>query len=348
MSAVENLVVEPPQHRVSISNLRGPILRRVSRSFYLSIFLLPKKLRDPVALGYLLARASDTIADTAELPIELRVEKLQLLATATQGEGLDGAINDLIAAVAPLQKNESERGLIESLQPTLDWLEQSDLFNRQELRAVLEKIHRGQILDLERFRDPKQIFALETAADLDEYTYLVAGSAGEFWTRLCFHYLRKFSLRGETEMLKLGKRYGQGLQLINILRDAGNDLRAGRCYFPNDELVNVAMEPSQIIRESQRFRPIYRQWHQKAEQGIKAGIDYSLATRNRRVRIATVLPALIGARTLALLREAGATVLHRHIKVPRKEVRAIMTSLTSSLGSRSRIETLYRELGSVD
>ena len=344
MSAAETLVVERLQQPVSVSKLRGPLLRRVSRSFYLSVFLLPKKLRDPVALGYLLARASDTIADTTDSPIELRMEQLQLLARAIQGEAIGSAINDLIAAIAPLQDDESERSLIESLQSTLDWLDQSDVFDRDEVRVVLEKINRGQILDLERFRDPKQIAALETAADLDEYTYLVAGSAGEFWTRLCFHHLRKFSPRGENEMLELGKLYGQGLQLINILRDAGNDLRNGRCYFPNEELAAVAIEPNQIIREPQRIRPIYRKWLEKAQQGIKAGIEYSLLTRNRRVRIATALPALIGARTLALLREAGGTMLHRHIKVPRKEVRAVMTSLTSSLGSRSRIETLFREL----
>ena len=344
MSAAETLSVKQSRSDGSVSNLRGPILRRVSRSFYLSVFLLPKKLRDPVALGYLLARASDTIADTSELPIELRHEKLQVLARAIQSEPLAGEINDLMTTVGPLRSNESERELIESLQATLNWLDRADGFDRDQVRAVLEKINRGQILDLERFRDPKQIVALETAADLDEYTYLVAGSAGEFWTRLGFHHLKKFSTRAETDMLDLGKRYGQGLQLINILRDAGDDLRAGRCYFPNEELANVAMESSQIIRDPQRFRSIYRKWREKAEQGIKAGIDYSLVTRNRRVRIATVLPALIGARTLALLREAGATVLHRHIKVSRKEVRAIMTSLTSSLGSRSRIETLFRDL----
>ena len=344
MSAAETLSVEQSRSDGSVSNLRGPILRRVSRSFYLSVFLLPKKLRDPVALGYLLARASDTIADTSELPIELRHEKLQVLARAIQGEPLASEINVLIAAVGPLQSNESERELMESLQATLNWLDQADGFDREQVRAVLKKINRGQILDLERFRDPKQIVALETAADLDEYTYLVAGSAGEFWTRLGFHHLKKFSTLSETDMLELGKRYGQGLQLINILRDAGDDLRAGRCYFPNEELANVAMEPSEIIRDPQRFRSIYRKWREKAEQGIKAGIDYSLATRNRRVRIATVLPTLIGARTLALLREAGGTVLHRHIKVSRKEVRAIMTSLTSGLGSRSRIETLFRDL----
>jgi farnesyl-diphosphate farnesyltransferase len=344
MSAAETLTTEQTRPPVSISTLRGPILRRVSRSFFVSIFLLPKKLRNPVALGYLLARASDTIADTTELPIELRVENLQLLARGIQGEALGDAIVDCSVSLSRLQKNESERALIESLPSCLDWLDQSDEFEREQVRAVLAKINRGQILDLERFRDPKQIVALESAADLDEYSYLVAGSAGEFWTRICFQQLRKFSARGENEMLELGKRYGQGLQLINILRDAGNDLRSGRCYFPNDELAVAALEPSQIVREPQRFLPIYRKWREKAEQGIKAGIEYSNAVRNRRVRIATVLPALIGARTLALLREAGGTVLHRHIKVSRKEVRAIMTSLSLSLGSRSRIETLFREL----
>jgi farnesyl-diphosphate farnesyltransferase len=344
MSAAEALTAAKTQPVASNSTLRGTILRRVSRSFYLSIFLLPKKLRDPVSLGYLLARASDTLADTAELPNPLRVEKLRLLAGVIQTEVSGDAIAELCASVSSLQTNEAERALIESLPACLAWLDGSEVLDRKDVQVVLEKINRGQILDLERFRDPKQISALETAADLDEYTYLVAGSAGEFWTRLCFRHLKKFSSRGEAEMLDLGKRYGQGLQLINILRDAGDDLRAGRCYFPNQEVMAVAMTPAQILREPQRFQPIYRKWRESAEQGIKDGIDYSREIRNRRVRIATALPALIGARTLALLREAGGTMLHRHIKVSRKEVRAIVRSLTSSFGARSRIDSLYREL----
>src|SRR5438270_7721590 len=344
MSAADDSLGQQTGSKISVLDLRGSILASVSRSFYLSIRLLPKKLRDPVSLGYLLARASDTIADTTEVPIDLRTEKLRLLARGIQGEALGDAIVDLSVSLAPLQKNKAERALIESLQPCLDWLEQSDVLDREEVRAVLEQINRGQILDLERFRNPKQLFALETSAELDEYTYLVAGSAGEFWTRLCFRHLPKFATRSETEVLGLAKRYGMGLQLINILRDAGADLRAGRCYFPNDELAVAAMEASQILREPERFQPIYRKWREKAERGIEAGLQYARAIRNRRVRTATVLPALIGARTLALLRDARATALRRHIKVPRRKVRAIVTSLIFGLGSRSRIESLYREL----
>ena len=60
-----------PKVGAAIARLQHPPAP-VSRSFYLSISILPKPLRDPVALGYLLARASDTIADTAELPREGR------------------------------------------------------------------------------------------------------------------------------------------------------------------------------------------------------------------------------------------------------------------------------------
>src|SRR6266487_7055375 len=338
MSASDDSLGQETGSAISLSTLRGSILARVSRSFYLSIRLLSKKLRDPVSLGYLLARASDTIADTTELPVDLRMENLRLLVRGIQGEALGDAIVDLSASLASLQKNKAERALIESLQSCLDWLDQSDVLDREEVRAVLEQINRGQLLDLERFQNPKQIVALETSTRLDEYTHLVAGSAGEFWTRLCFRHLPKFSARNETEMLGLAKRYGMGLQLINILRDAGADLRAGRCYFPNDELAVAAMEASQILREPERFQPIYRKWREKAERGIEAGLQYARAIRNRRVRTATVLPALIGARTLALLRDAAATVLRRRIKVPRGEVRAIVASLVLGFGAGSRIE----------
>ncbi len=44
--------------------LLGPLLKGVSRSFYLTLRILPAGMRDPVGLAYLLARAAGTIADT--------------------------------------------------------------------------------------------------------------------------------------------------------------------------------------------------------------------------------------------------------------------------------------------
>jgi farnesyl-diphosphate farnesyltransferase len=142
-------------------------------------------------------------------------------------------------------------------------------------------------------------------------------------------------------MLALGQQYGMGLQLINILRDAGTDLRAGRCYFPGDELAAVALTPAQILQQPERFLPVYTKWLDKAERGVAAGTQYSLALRNSRVRAATVLPALIGQRTLELLRDTGATVLHGTIKVPRSEVRAMIATLAITLAAKSQIERMF-------
>jgi len=122
-----------------------------------------------------------------------------------------------------------------------------------------------------------------------------------------------------------------GLQLVNILRDAGADLRAGRCYFPEEELISARLTPAQVLSQPERFQPIYQNWTGKAQRGLESGMQYSFAIGNRRVRAATVLPALIGTRTLALLRDAGATALDRQVKVPRNEVRAmILRALTTS------------------
>ena len=321
--------------------LQTTLLRSVSRSFYLSIRLLPAQLREPIALAYLLARTTDTVADTGGISTDVRVDALRMLSNGIQGRASREVVLDLIASFVALQQKPTERQLLESLRDCLDWLDRIEQTDRDDVRVVLEKITRGQMLDLQRFDDPKKIHALGIAADLDEYTYLVAGCVGEFWTRLCFRHVRNFASLTEDEMLALGRRYGMALQLINVLRDAGADLRAGRCYFPECELNAAHLTASQILPEPERFQPIYRTWLAKAKAELRCGMQYSRAIENRRVRAATALPALIGARTLALLDEAGTTALHGTVKVPRREVRKMILSLTIHVASPKQIDAIF-------
>jgi len=134
------------------------------------------------------------------------------------------------------------------------------------------------------------------------------------------------------------------LQLINVLRDAGSDLRTGRCYFPEDELRGVGLSAAQILSQPDRFQLIYQRWMEKAQDGLECGMQYSRAIRNRRVRAATALPALIGARTLALLHKAGASALRYTIKVPRREVRGMIVSLAIHLASHKQIDTIFNHV----
>ena len=323
------------------SHLQTALLRSVSRSFYLSIRFLPAQLREPIALAYLLARTTDTVADTTGVSRSVRIETLKMLSDGIQGKASREVVVDLIGAFVPLQENQSERQLLESSGDCLVWLERIEQADRADIRVVLEKITRGQMLDLQRFDNPHEIRSLSTAADLDEYTYLVAGCVGEFWTRLCFRHVRNFANLSEDEMLALGKRYGMALQLINVLRDVGADLRAGRCYFPEHELAAAHFTAPQILSEPESFQPIYRTWLDKAKAGLECGMQYSRAIENRRVRAATVLPALIGARTLALLDETGAAALQRRVKVSRREVRKMISSLALTCVSRKAVDAMF-------
>lgn len=306
------------------------ILKAVSRSFYLTIKFLPRPLREPVSLAYLLARATDTIADTATIPAEIRLTTLHSFARVIIGEMDFTAVAEGLREFAALQSDPHERRLIEQLRSCIDWLARLNPADRADIRSVLQTIVRGQALDLKRFGDPNQTTSLRSAAELDEYTYLVAGCVGEFWTKLGLRQLPPFATRSPNEMTRLGIEYGKGLQLINVLRDRGADLRTGRDYLPAEELAAAPLDE------------VFARWLDRAENGVTAGIDYCSALTNWRVRFATALPALIGARTIALLREAGPTA--EKIKVPRKKIRRILAANALASISPVALRALFQRL----
>jgi farnesyl-diphosphate farnesyltransferase len=62
--------------------LLGDLLKATSRSFYLTLRVLPAAVRPQIGLAYLLARTTDTIADTELIPLAQRLEALQNCANA--------------------------------------------------------------------------------------------------------------------------------------------------------------------------------------------------------------------------------------------------------------------------
>jgi farnesyl-diphosphate farnesyltransferase len=316
------------------------LLRDVSRSFYLSIRALPRALRHPIALGYLLARTSDTIADSTGIEIGRRVELLdQFVAAINAGQFSEAAINELTTQNRPPspQMPEAEKKLLSSSNVFLRELAEMPPGDRTDIRALLAIITRGQRLDLTRWSGA--ITALASSDQLRDYTYLVAGCVGEFWTKLCFRKVPGFTARDQGEMMQLARSYGCGLQLVNILRDAGDDLRAGRCYFPEDELCAAGIAAAQVASAPLEFLPVYQRWIGEARSGLDAGLEYCIAIDPPRVRIATVLPALIGVRTLELLEDRGLDALRDRVKVPRVEVRRIMASAAITLANPSRLRS---------
>lgn len=320
------------------------LLRTASRSFYLSIRLLPARLRRPVGLAYLLARASDTVADTAAVPVAQRQAMLACLGDAFQLAGPTAELAGLADAFARRQSDPQEQALIHHLNEALAQLSRLNTADLRDVQAVLSRIVDGQTLDLRLFPASASPHAMPDAATLNAYTYLVAGCVGEFWTDLCVRHLAGYAQLAPAEMRALGRSFGCGLQLVNIVRDVGADLAAGRCYFPADELAAAGIAPQDILADPARFAPVWQRWQEAADAGLQDGLAYALAVRPRRARMAAALPALLGARTLALLQAAGPAGLVTRIKVPRRQVHGMLARTVLTLAARDPLQRHFAQL----
>lgn len=337
-----------------LSAAQRQLLRHVSRSFYLSIRLLPKALQAPVAIGYLLARATDTVADTTALPLAERQVLLDRMAQAIAAPCTSASehseLQRLTQAFATQQTDPHERVLMQALPQCLPLLHTLSQADQRSVRHVLGHITRGQYQDMARFGPG--LHALQTEAELSDYTWLVAGCVGEFWTELCGRQLPGYSLLPQAEMMRIGRAYGMGLQRLNIIRDLGADLAAGRCYWPVETLAQADLTPAKLAQAAQTpnadalqaLAPLHTQWLDNTQAQLTDGMRYALALKPLRLRLASALPALIGARTVALLRQAGPAALNQRVKMPRREVHALLWRIALGLGSAAVLQKEFRKL----
>ncbi|MEI8234873.1 MAG: squalene/phytoene synthase family protein [Verrucomicrobiota bacterium] len=298
------------------------LLAAVSRSFYLTIRVLPPGLRAPVGLAYLLARASDTVADSASAPPAARLEAL-----ARMGEALrrPGSVPPDLAPFAPGVPDPAERDLLAAMPALWEALAATPEADREEIARVLEEILQGQTLDLTRFASGggPAVRALATARELDDYTYRVAGCVGVFWTRICLLHLPGYAPGIAPEALaRLGASFGQGLQLVNILRDAPDDLAHGRCYLPADELGSLLSEA--LRTDPAAARPVCDRWMARARERLADGLLYVQAIRPWRLRLACLLPWALGVRTVRRMERSRPLESAARVKVPRPEVRRLL------------------------
>jgi farnesyl-diphosphate farnesyltransferase len=310
----------------SRNQLLGPLLKDVSRSFYLTLRVLPAKIRSQIALAYLLARTTDTIADTGLITVARRLEALELLKSRILGKSqtpLD------FKQLAEHQGTPAERVLLEKCESTLALLQTLIPEDLQLVREVLGTITSGQELDLQRFGSANdRVVALRSGEELEDYTYRVAGCVGEFWTKMCLTHLFPKASLNESYLLANGVRFGQGLQLVNVLRDLPADLQNGRCYLPADQLATRGLTPEDLLKPENetRLRPVYDIWLQRAESHLYAGWDYTnaLPRGSVRVRLACAWPIQIGLATIKLLRLGPVLDPQKRVKISRSHVKNLM------------------------
>lgn len=201
--------------------------------------------------------------------------------------------------------------------------------DRARSQAVLLTLTQAMLDALARFpaETEGRVGALVTLEDLDRYTYMNAGCVGEYWTDAVIAHRRRCAARWNAPLMRArGVRFGQGLQLVNVLRDLPRDLRIGRCYLPRVDLAALGLTPEELLdpKAAGRVRPLVRRLIGRALDHLSDGLAYALAVPRRepRLRLACAWPLLIGLATLARLARTD-TLLDPEVvvKVPRSEVR---------------------------
>ncbi|HVE09879.1 MAG TPA: phytoene/squalene synthase family protein [Paraburkholderia sp.] len=337
--------------------LLGPLLKGVSRSFYLTLRILPAGMRDPIGLAYLLARAADTIADTSLVPPAERLALLLSLRSAVNGAAGETAhLRRMADQMAAQQTQSDEKLLLESLEPALAILDQLDEADRAAVRDIVTTLTQGMEFDLRTFPDEQsgRIVALREWDQLDLYTYLVAGCVGEFWTRMTYAHLPGTLKESPDTMTQRGVRFGKALQMTNVLRDSGKDLRIGRCYLPSTLLERFGLTPQDLLMPaaSLRAKPLLHELLPKALEHYRAAVDYMLAIPAHavRLRLACVWPIVIGLETLVLLVDNDAWLEPAKVsKVKRGAVyRMIAASLPAVLSDTLLRNWTYRLIARIE
>lgn len=320
----------------------------MSRLFYTTLVVVPADVRDQIGLGYLFARAADTIADTDLIERARRLEFLsQLKAQFVSDQISWSQIRNIQQAMSPLQQDSSERILLERLEDCFRLFQECSPEDRRRVQRLMTTLTQGMEMDLSRFpgQSVEDLVALKTLDDLDRYTYYVAGCVGEFWTDLMCAHRKSLASWNVRHMSDVGVRFGKGLQLTNIVKDIAHDLQKGRCYIPETMLAEAGLTPRDLLDQTNlpRFRPVLSKLVRMATEHLDQGWMYTMSIPRQeiRLRLSCMWPILSAGESLRL-------VLHSpdllnpavKVKIPRSTVYQIL-ALTTFTGACGYVGTAY-------
>lgn len=281
------------------------VLKQVSRTFYLTLRILPGRIRLPMALAYLFCRVADTIADTDLIPPSERLKVLELFRGQFRPGGVDWeTISEIQVKWIHFPAVSSEKLLLWHLMDLFEHLEKLLPGDQDRIRDLVLTLTRGMEMDLTVFQpgDHTRPVFLSTEGELDRYCYLVAGVVGVFWTRMLMAHFDSFRGWDPESMSSRGVRFGQGLQMTNILRDLPRDLQRGRGYLPGDLLKAHGIDPRTVsaCAPSAPLRPLLAGLIRKTSTRLTEGRRYLLdiPRRDVRLRLACLWPLIFAFKTL--------------------------------------------------
>ena len=219
-----NLLIENSQTDLAYQKA---ILSSVSRTFALTIPLLPPIIEKVVGNTYLLCRIVDTIEDAAELTPEAKKNLSALFLDVVLERAPVESFVELCLDALKNYSNHDELDLIAHTPTVLRILHTCASHDQEAVSHCVSIMSEG----MSRFHGRQTKAGLKDLSEFEDYCYVVAGVVGELLTSIFRHYSPQFSknIQGHEN---LAIAFGQALQMTNILKDSPEDRARGVSWKP--------------------------------------------------------------------------------------------------------------------
>ena len=225
------------------------ILSSVSRTFALTIPLLPSAIEKVVGNTYLLCRIVDTIEDAVDLLPETKQHLSLLFLDAVLEKSLVASFVEPCLKALSDYGNQDELDLIAHTPTVLRILHTCSKEDQEAVSRCVSIMSEG----MSRFHGKQTVAGLKDLNEFERYCYVVAGVVGELLTTIFRNHSPRFAknIQGQ-EALAIA--FGQALQMTNILKDSPEDRARGVSWMPADmrqeELLRIAY---QKLQDSLRY-----------------------------------------------------------------------------------------------
>jgi len=329
------------------------LLPGVSRTFSLTIRILPERLRDAITVAYLMCRLADLFEDASGLDPRVRIVQLESI-----GLSLEDATPDPLTMSARINDELAEE--LDRAAGMRLLVERETVFRAYAalpgaVREVLGRWIQAMALGMASYvgrelrplpENPAGVrFVLETEDELRRYAYYVAGTVGHLLTELFALELGRRVQPSIEQMRSLATPFGLGLQFTNILQDVAEDRRRGWSYLPEESARRHGT--SILDQENPAARgPMLRaigDLVKEAAAYLDQAIEFTLLLPRTapRVRLFCLWPTFFALRTLGRI-YAEEQVLREKVRITRHEVRGMISATSLACLSDRGLGWLYQ------
>ena len=312
----------------------------VSRTFALTIPVLPGSLAEVVTNAYLLCRLADTIEDDVALDDRQKTEYHARFVRIVEGSE---PAEPFAVELAPLLSDrtlEDERDLVRN---TAKVIRITHGFSAEERRALTRCV-KIMCQGMPEFQRNKSVSGLPTLRQLDDYCYYVAGVVGEMLTELFIHHCPELEPQRE-RLMRLAVSFGQGLQMTNILKDVWDDRQAETCWLPRAVFESHGFDLDDLKpgHGSPEFAAGLRELIGVAHAHLRNALEYSCIMPKRETGIRKFCLWAIGLAVLTLrkLHNNPDYASGNDVKVSRRTVKATILATNLTLKSNRALRWVF-------